>query len=110
MRELRHDFRHYYGCSYDSVESDEALDLIRMLPEGTAFRAKQNYAYSWSKVEHSLANIQDALYQVAFMGSGKQPDEVPRVTRPADIVARRKANEKRIKARKRLETTQWKEV
>lgn len=109
MRQLRHDFRHYYHCCYDQVDSDEALDLIFMLPQGTRFRASQNEVYSWSDLEHFLANIQDAIYQLACFGSGIPADEIPRVTRPVDIAARKKAHEKRIQARKRIENTQWKE-
>jgi hypothetical protein len=38
VSELRHDFRHYYHVSFDEVETEEAIDLIKMLPPHLCYR------------------------------------------------------------------------
>lgn len=106
VRELRHDFRAYYGCRYDDVEADEALDLIATLPDGSLYVSKRNPSRSWTPQREAVACLQDTLLEIACAQAGIK-DEPPRVTRPRDVVARRSARRKAAAVRERIASTSW---
>lgn len=82
---------------------EEALDLIRTLPRGSMFVSKLYPQYSWSPEREAIADIQDTILQFLYGDEAK-------VTRPADIVARKRAVKKAEKVKKKIEETQWVEV
>ena len=104
LRELRHDFRCHYGVRYEDVEPDEALDLALTLPHGSLLISALNPELSWTPEREMIADLQDTIYEV-FWGQGKY-----RITRPADIVARKKARDKARKTKQKIENTKWEAV
>lgn len=106
LRELRHDFRRYYGVRYDDVEADEAIDLIETLPRGSAYVRAVRPDLSWSEVREAVADLQDTLWEIAYARAGSR-EEPYRVTRPADVVARAAARDKARATRRRIEGGEW---
>lgn len=106
MRLLRHDFRRYYGASFDSVPVDEAIDLIATLPAGSLYVSSVNPARSWSELREVAADVQDTLAALLWRGDGAPP----RVSRPSDAVERMRAAESAKRARAAVEETEWEEV
>lgn len=80
------------------METDEAIDLIYSLPQGTHYIASKNNVLSWTDWKHALADIQDDIR----MSRG-----LPRVIRPADIEANRRARKKSHETRKQINETKW---
>lgn len=109
LRALRHDFRHYYGCAYEDVPPDEAVDLIMSLPPGSAFVAKANPALSWSPEIEALADVRDTLWEIAYARAGVK-EEPYRVPRPRRAAAAAKAKQRAAGVRGRIEGTKWVDV
>ncbi len=107
-RELRHDFRRYYSCSYDDVGVDEALDLVLTLPQGSLYISKKYPQHSWSEAKEISADIRDWIAQLAFAMRGLT--NPPHIIRPADAIADAKSKEKARKARTILEGGKWKDI
>lgn len=110
MRELRHDFRRYYGVSYDDVPTEEAVDLIETLPAGSLYVMATDPARSWSELREASADVQDALTQSAFAVRGIDPNLAPRVTRPRDVMARIEAASAARETSRRIRETKWEEA
>lgn len=110
MAELRHDFRRWYGCSYDEVGPEEAIDLIRTLPRGSLWRSAQMEFGELTDEEELAAQIQDRIYQLMQLIATRTTEGAPRVTRPHDMRERKRAAERAREARRRLEETEWEEV
>lgn len=106
MRELRHDFRREYSCSYDEVSINEAIDLIFTLPTGSLYMKAINPALAWPAWRHAIADVQDDLWAIAFARAGCSSDP-PRVPRPGDMVRRKQAKDQARKAASVIETTEW---
>lgn len=112
LRELRHDFRHYYGCRYDDVPTDEAIDLIRSLPDGSRWAAGTDPLRAWSANRHRDADLLDAVNVLVWcfaLDKGVVPTPLT-VVRPRDVAARVReaANNKRVRAE--LESGGWEEM
>ena len=103
LRELRHDFRRYYHVGFDDVEPEEAVDLIATLPPGSMFVSAIHPELSWSPERSAIADLQDTLFAVFGFKD-------VHVTRPADVIARRKAKENARRVKQTIENTQWEEV
>lgn len=110
MRELRHDFRAYYSCRYDDVEAGEAVDLIMTLPAGSAYMATVDPALEWSREQDDIADVKDAILYTAYLLSGNDASQAPRVVRPLDIVRREQARARAASARRTIEETEWVEA
>ena len=112
LRELRHDFRHYYGCRYDDVPTDEAIDLIRSLPDGSRWVARTDPLRAWSAERHREADLLDAVSVLVwrFALDKETVPEPPKVVRPRDMAARMReaANNRRV--RQELESGGWEEM
>lgn len=110
MRELRHDFRRYYGCSYDSVEPGEAVDLVLTLPRGSLYRSSLSPYGEWDDARESAADVVDAIYAlIAYQARGTTKD-APKLTRPSDMEARDAAAKRSREVRRRIAETKWEEV
>lgn len=107
---LRHDFRTIYHCSYDEVPIDEAIDLIRTLPDGCMYVSATNPARSWTKERQMLADLQDDLYAMFALSNGAPRDRIPHVIRPAERLNNARAHNKAKQTRKRIEEMNWEEV
>lgn len=111
MCELRHDFRTYYHVKYEDVEPDEAIDLIRTLPQGSLYRGAKNPVNSWTEQQYVYADILDSLNTIAWRLYGCPKKAQPKaITRPADAVARRKAAAKAKEVKRRIAATSWEAV
>lgn len=112
-RELRHDFRRYYGVGIDEVPTAEAVELACMLPAGSRYVAKVCPEMAWEPWRDAIADLQDTLLAIASAQAGHQ-GEPPHVMRPRDRVRQRKARAaaqaKRREVRERMESTTWEEV
>ena len=96
MRNLRHDFRRCYGCSFDEVPPDECADLMDTLPDGSLYVASHDPARSWSEQRHLAADIRDTILEY--------------VVRPKHMVAQEKAAKQAARARAAMEQTEWEEA
>ena len=103
---LRHDFRAVYGCSYDEVPVEEAIDLIRTLPDGCEYVASVDPARSWTGMRHAIADIEDILYRAYFTSK----DGPPHVIRPAEMVEMQRKKQRARSVRRQLEDTEWEEA
>lgn len=115
MRELRSDFRAVYHCAYDDVPTDEAIDLIQTLPDGSRYLSTLDPRHAWTLGEKRLADIQDSIQAFIQMESDKRTTEgAPKVARPWDeYVKKMTRTAQKIKAvsiRNRLEKTKWVDV
>ncbi len=112
MRELRHDFRAVYGTSYDSVPTDEAIDLIKTLPDGSLYVCATEPLRSWTPERHRFADVVDAINHLtwaAYYNHDKVPYP-PTTVRPADVAAREAQRKRRKRAIDKLNNTRWTEV
>ncbi|MCI6547588.1 MAG: hypothetical protein MR415_02950 [Coriobacteriaceae bacterium] len=107
VRELRADFRHWYGVRYEDVAADEAMDLIYCLPSGSAYLAALNPQWAWSAEHGAIADVCDLLLRHERLSATGTTEGAQRVTRPGDVYERRNALEKAKKAKKKMETTKW---
>ena len=79
-----------YGCAYDEVPADEALDLVLTLPPGSLYVRSRHPEHAWPEWRHAVADLQDDLWAIAFAQAGVQ-SESPRTPRPADAAERRES-------------------
>ena len=108
---MRHDFRRVYGVSYDEVPTEEALDLIATLPQGSRFVAATDPLRAWSDERHLAMDVVDGLSIVAWrLGTWPGMDEPPRVTRPRDALARAASRRAAMAAKAELEADVWEEM
>lgn len=107
---MRHDFRAYYGCSYDEVSVEEAIDLIRTLPDGSLYVADRYPRRAWSDWKHALADIQDQISLFFYLPRGVKVQDIPRVVRPKDVIDAKEARESAAQVRKRIQNTTWEGV
>lgn len=91
---------------YDDVDADEAVDLIATLPRGSAYVRAVRPDLAWSEQREGIADLQDTVWQVAYALRGVAGDP-HRVTRPADVVARREASAKAGSVRQAIEGGEW---
>lgn len=110
MRELRHDFRRYYGVSYDDVELDEALDLVETLPAGSLFKASLGPVFEWSNERRMAADIANLLYICACRLSGRTDELSLPYTTPESRQRSAAYAEKSRRVRESIENTEWEEV
>lgn len=110
MRELRHDFRRYYGCPYDEVEPDEALDLIATLPRGCLFRSSQIEFGELSDEDERAFDIADEVKRFMQLYATGSTEGALLATRPQHLRARKAAAERAGAAKRRIEEIEWKEV
>ena len=108
LRELRHDFRHYYHVGYDEVDVEEAVDLALTLPPGSLYVARTRPELSWSEARETAADIRDDMAALAYALRGAA--DPPKVVRPRDVVELRRAAERSREARRRIEETAWEEA
>lgn len=114
LRELRHDFRHYYSVRYEDVELGEALDLVLSLPQGSHFKGSLVPALKWTQEQYALADINDILAILLWRMAGC-PGEMPQLTeRPGDRAmheSQAKAEKERVaKVKAGLNQTKWEDV
>lgn len=107
VRELRADFRHWYGVRYEDVAADEAIDLIYCLPSGSAYLAALNPQWVWSVEHGAIADVCDLLLRQERLTATGTTEGAQHVTRPVDAYERSKALDKAREAKKKMETTKW---
>lgn len=110
MSELRHDFRHYYHVSYDDIDPEEAIDLIRALPSGTLYRRATDPELAWSDEYAALMDVKELVSWCLMRLNGNKDELPPMVVRPADIVRAKQASEKARRTREKLEHGNWEAV
>lgn len=91
---------------------DEAIDLIRMLPQGSLWRGARWPEMSWSTEQHDLADIKDLLKLWIWSNGVYGPDleSPPRTVRPAHIVDLGRAKHESRRVKEILTSTQWEEA
>lgn len=112
MRELRRDFRVLYGCCYDDVRPDEALDLICCLGYGSLYRAdvSGDYDFVWPLQTHKTVDISDRLLAFMQLYATHSTENAQLSTRPGDARRTEEAKRKAKDVRKRIEGTSWEEA
>ena len=98
----------YYHVSYDEVPTDEAIDLCLTLPRGSLYIAKKHPEYSWSEERELISDIQDLLIALSYAARGIK--DAPKITRPSDLVERKRALEQAQQNKQRIQTTQWEAI
>lgn len=111
MRELRHDFRALYGASYDDVPTDEAIDLVMTLPQGSRYRAAVDSSAGWSGGQHQMANVIDLLMVINWrlMGCPSLYRPEP-LERPGDRERLMRSRRRARAVNEKIEGTRWEEV
>lgn len=108
---LRHDFRATYGCSYDEVPTDEAIDLVRTLGPGSLYRASLDPRDGWTNQEHQLADVADGISRLTHMLSDARTTEgADLAVRPGHAEAQAAAIARARDVRRHIEETEWEEV
>lgn len=110
MRELRHDFRRYYGCAYDEVEPDEALDLIATLPRGSLYRSSHIEFGELTDEDERAYDLIDEVKRFMQLYATGSTEGAVLSTRPQHLRARRAAAEQARAARERIEQIEWEEA
>lgn len=96
---------------YEDVPTDEAVDLIESLPDGSLWAAATDPLRSWALERHLAANVVDALGIIAYrIGAFDGAAEPPRVTRPRDVAARAAEAERARRVRAQVESDGWEEI
>lgn len=96
---------------YEDVGPAEALDLIRTLPPGSAFRRAVAGRYGeFSEAEECAARLVDAMWAIACARAGVPEEEVPHVLRPSELRAADAERDRAAAAARRIEDTEWEEV
>lgn len=91
---------------YEDVGADEAVDLIATLPRGSAYVRAVRPDLAWSEQREGIADLQDTLWEIAYALRGVSTDPY-RVTRPADVAARKVAAAKSADVRSTIEGGEW---
>ncbi len=112
MRELRHDFRAVYHVAYDDVPTDEAIDLIETLPDGSLYVAATFPERAWSEERQLATDVCDTLWWLIWATAmdHEKAAEPPRTPRPEDLVRQAAGAERRRSARERLENARREEA
>ncbi len=110
VRELRHDFRHWYHVSYDEVPLDEALDLARMLPDGSAYKSALDPHRAWTNEEHLLADICDQVSRMIQIYATRTTENAHLHGRPGDREAQVQDIKRARDVRRKIKQTKWREV
>lgn len=110
VRQLRHDFRAVYHVSYDEVPADEAVDLILTLPRGSLWRASRMEFGEWTDEEERHAELVDEVERLIALLARGTTEGAQRVTRPADLRARKADAERARSVRERIQSTKWEDV
>lgn len=97
--------------SYDDVSTVEAIDLARMLPQGSEFRAARNKNDAWSDEQHRAADVMDALLVINWrlMGCPDQFEPSP-IERPGDRERSLQARKRAKASKETIENTKWEDV
>lgn len=111
MPELRADFRRLYHVRYDDVDPAEAVDLVRMLPQGSLYLAALDPHLGWRHEEHELADLCDGLSRLTHMLSDARTTEgAPLVERPGQREDAEAAVARSRRIRRRIEDTEWEAI
>ena len=95
------------------MPTEEAIDLIRTLPNGSSYVASVDPLRSWSDERNRNADVLDAIMTVAWaLGAYDRTahPEPPKVTRPRDLAIRRQRAQESRAARSRIENGEWEEM
>ena len=90
----------------------EAVDLVRMLPDGSRWVARVNPLRSWGEERHRCADLVDAIKELTW-GLLYDRDRVPTpptVVRPRDVAAREAGSRRAAMARRSVEAQGWEEM
>lgn len=90
----------------------EAIDLIRGLPDGSAWVARTFPLRAWSQERHRDADLLDAVeFLVWYVAMDKHMVPSPsRVVRPSDMLARRAEAERKRRVKESVESDAWEEL
>lgn len=110
VRELRHDFRALYHVSYDEVPTDEAVDLVLTLPRGSLWRSSREEFGEWTDEEERHAEVIDEVERLIRLIATGTTEGSQRLTRPADLRARKADSERARSVRERIKQTKWEDV
>lgn len=88
--------------------TDEAIDLILTLPRGSLYVAKKHPEYAWSEARELAADIQDTMVSLVYAAHGRE--DAPKIVRPSDVAARKKAMERAREAKRKIEMLEWEQV
>ena len=97
---------------YDDVPTDEAIDLVESLPDGSAWAARTDPLRSWSAERHRDADLLDAVEVLVWyvaLDKARTPDP-PRVVRPIDRLRRAMEAERARAAREEIGSDGWEEM
>lgn len=84
---------------------------MQLLPQGSRWAAATDPVRAWSDERHRSADVVDALSLIAWrLGTWRDMEEPPRVTRPADLAARAEARERARRVRDAIEGGEWEEM
>ena len=92
--------------------TEEAIDLIRSLPDGSAWATSVSPLRSWDERRHRDADLLDAVnVLVWYLALDKKiVPSPPMVVRPRDVMARRREAENNRRVKAQLESDGWEEV
>lgn len=92
--------------------TSEAIDLIRMLPDGSRYVVRTDPERSWGEARQRTADVVDAISHLtwAIAYDHDKMAEPPRVTRPRDMMARVRAMRAAAQAKAELESGTWEEM
>lgn len=110
MRELRHDFRRWYGCAYDGVPVDEAVDLVLTLPRGSLWRSSRRPHGEWTDELELNARIADEIRRFMHLFATGTTEGAQRAVRPEDMELMDAARARAAAVRGRMGSTEWEEV
>lgn len=111
MRQLVADFRREYHVSYHDVPTGEAVQLASMLREGSDYLAALDPHLAWTRQEHELADIYDAVERFLMMKSSAGTTEgARRMPRPGQAEDARAERERARDVRARIDDTEWEAV
>lgn len=94
------------------MPTDEAIDLVATLPDGSRYVAATEPLRAWSEARTLAADVRDDVMWLtwALALDREQVPYPPRVDRPADVAARRADERRRMRARAVLEGAPREEV
>lgn len=105
---LRHDFRRFYGCSYDELETEEAIDLIITLPSNSRWRAARSTHDLWTSEQYRHADVMDMLNVINWRLAGCPSDYQPTpIERPLDKIINEHKRVSAKRAKEIIENTTW---
>ena len=96
--------------TYDDVPTDEAIDLIATLPDGSLFAAALSPYRAWSDETEQRAQIVDEIERMLTLYATGTTEGAQRVTRPWMVEERKRVRERTKRAVDRLNSNRWKDV